>query len=92
MASELPLLYNFPMRKLYSTVAAFVALYFLVAPSAVQSQEPAGAKGPDAATAALLNTVCASCHTLARVNNKKADSNEWNTTVNRMRDGCGLDG
>lgn len=73
------------MRKLYSTVAAFVALYFLIAPSAVQSQAPAAAKGPDAATATLVNTVCASCHTLDRVNNKKGDSNAWNTTVTRMK-------
>jgi len=77
--------YNFPTRKLFSTVTAFLALVFLLAP-AVQSQGPAGTKGPDAATATLVNTVCASCDALDRVNNKKADSNGWTTTVTRMKE------
>jgi hypothetical protein len=73
------------MRKLFSAVTAFVALVFLLAPTVVQSQPPAGATGPDAATAALVSNVCASCHTLDRVNNKKADSSAWTATVTRMK-------
>jgi hypothetical protein len=37
-----------------------------------------------------VNTVCASCHTFDRVNNKKADKDEWTTTVTRMQ-GKGAD-
>ena len=37
-----------------------------------------------------MNTVCASCHTLDRVNNKKGDSEAWRTTVTRMQ-GKGAD-
>ena len=78
------------MRKLFSTVAAFVALFLLIGPRVVQSQAPEAAAGPDAATANLVNTVCASCHTLDRVNNKKGDSEAWRTTVTRMQ-GKGAD-
>lgn len=74
------------MRRLFPTVAAFAALCVLFGPSAVQSQPPAGAApGPDAAAAALVNSVCGGCHTLDRVNNKKGDSNAWTTTVTRMK-------
>ncbi len=48
------------------------------------------ATGPDAAVANLVNTVCASCHTLDRINNKKADNDAWTTTVTRMK-GKGAD-
>lgn len=73
------------MRKLFPTVAAFVALYILIAPSAVQSQPPTGAKGPDAVAATLVNTACTGCHTIDRVNNKKGDAAAWTTTVTRMK-------
>lgn len=78
------------MRKLFSTVSAFVALLLLIGPPAVQSQAPAAAAGPDAATAALVNNACAACHSLDRVNNKKADNAGWTTTVTRMK-GAGAD-
>jgi glyoxylase-like metal-dependent hydrolase (beta-lactamase superfamily II) len=48
------------------------------------------ATGPDAVVATLVNTVCASCHSLDRVNNKKADNVAWTTTVTRMK-GKGAD-
>ena len=75
-------MYNFPMRKLFSTVTALVALFFLLSPRDAQSQPPAAA---DAATATLVNTVCASCHALDRVNNKKGDNAAWTATVARMK-------
>jgi mono/diheme cytochrome c family protein len=46
----------------------------------------AAAAGPDAAVATLVNTVCASCHTIDRVNNKKADKDAWTMTVARMKE------
>lgn len=33
-----------------------------------------------------MNTVCASCHTIDRVNNKKADKDAWTMTVARMKE------
>lgn len=70
------------MRKLFSTVSAFAALFLLIGPTAVQSQPPAG---PDAAFAALVNNACTVCHSMDRVNNKKADAAGWTTTVTRMK-------
>jgi len=35
--------------------------------------------------ATLVNTVCASCHTLDRVNRKKGDKDAWTATVDRMK-------
>jgi glyoxylase-like metal-dependent hydrolase (beta-lactamase superfamily II) len=46
----------------------------------------AAAAGGDAELASLVNTACSSCHSLDRVNNKKADRDGWATTVERMRD------
>jgi glyoxylase-like metal-dependent hydrolase (beta-lactamase superfamily II) len=46
----------------------------------------AAAAGPDAGVATLVNNVCASCHTLDRVNNKKADKDAWTMTVARMKE------
>jgi hypothetical protein len=77
------------VAKLLPAIAAF-AIFILLTPHVVQSQPPAGATGPDAATTALVATACSSCHSLDRVNNKKADVNGWTTTVNRMR-GLGAD-
>ncbi len=45
----------------------------------------APASEQDAAAAAVVNNVCAGCHTLARVNAVKADRTGWAATVNRMR-------
>ena len=76
------------MRKLFVNVAAFLLFVALV----ILAQAPDGAApaakaptGPDAVAANLVNTVCASCHTLDRVNNKKGDSDAWTTTVTRMK-------
>jgi len=78
------------MRKLIPTVIAFLLFVALV----ILAQAPDGAapafKGPDAVAANLVNTVCASCHTLDRVNNKKADRDGWTATVTRMK-GQGAD-
>jgi hypothetical protein len=79
------------MLKLVFNVAAILAFIALV----LLAQAPEGAapavKGPDAVAANLVNTVCASCHSLDRVKNKTADKDGWTTTVNRMNDkGAGL--
>jgi glyoxylase-like metal-dependent hydrolase (beta-lactamase superfamily II) len=50
----------------------------------------AAAAGPDAAMVTLLGTACGACHSLDRVNNKKADKDGWTTTVDRMK-GKGAD-
>jgi len=72
------------VAKLFPAVAAF-AIFILLTPHVVQSQPPAASTGPDAATATLVTSACAACHSLDRVNNKKADINGWTTTVNRMK-------
>jgi len=73
------------MAKLSLILAAF--LFFVAL--AIQAQAPDGAapasRGPDAVAANLVNTVCASCHSLDRVNGKKADRDGWTTTVARMK-------
>src|ERR1700674_1601919 len=76
------------MAKLFLNVAAFLLFVALV----ILAQAPDGAApafkgpaGPDAVAANLVNTVCASCHTLDRVKNKMADKDEWTTTVTRMK-------
>ena len=74
------------MRKLFSTVAAFVALFLLLGPGVVQSQAPDAVARPDAAATNLVTTVCASCHTLDRVKNKVADKDAWTATVTRMQE------
>src|ERR1700681_4152826 len=87
----LPIAYNASMAKLILNVAAFI----LFVPLVILAQAPDGAapafKGPDAVAANLVNTVCASCHTLDRVKNKTADKDGWTTTVARMKEkGAGL--
>jgi len=78
------------MHKLVVNVAAVLVFVAL----AILAQAPDGAapavKGPDAVAANLVNTVCASCHTLDRVKNKMADKDGWTTTVTRMQ-GKGAD-
>jgi mono/diheme cytochrome c family protein len=78
------------MRKYVLTVAASLLLGALaVQPQAPDGtgggKTPAGKAGPDAVVATLVNTVCASCHTLDRVNNKKGDNAAWTTTVTNMQ-------
>jgi photosynthetic reaction center cytochrome c subunit len=73
------------MAKLVLNVAAFLVFVGLV----ILAQGPDGAapafKGPDAVAANLVNTACASCHSLDRVKNKTADKDGWTTTVTRMK-------
>ena len=74
------------MQKLFLNVAAslpFVALGILAQAPDGAAQGPAG---PDAVAANLVNTVCASCHTLDRVRNKVADKDAWTATVTRMKE------
>ena len=75
------------MQRLFLNVAASLLLVALV----ILAQAPDGAAlkgpaGPDAVAANLVNSVCASCHSLDRVNNKKADNEAWTTTVTRMKE------
>jgi glyoxylase-like metal-dependent hydrolase (beta-lactamase superfamily II) len=44
------------------------------------------AAGADAQVVALVNMACSACHSLDRVNNKKADREGWATTVERMKE------
>src|ERR1044072_5361201 len=79
------------MIRLFLNVAAFLVFVALV----ILAQAPDGAapagKGPDAVATNLVNTVCASCHTLDRVKNKVADKEGWTATVTRMKEkGAGL--
>jgi mono/diheme cytochrome c family protein len=79
------------MQKLFVNVAAsllFVAPVILAQAPAGAAQGPAG---PDAVATNLVNTVCASCHTLDRVKNKVGDKDAWTATVTRMKEkGAGL--
>src|SRR5215831_20164239 len=74
------------MRKLVLHVGAFLLGVALV----MLAQAPDGAapapKDSDAVAANLVNTVCASCHSLDRVKNKTADNAGWTTTVARMKE------
>src|SRR5450755_4569975 len=73
------------MAKHILNVAAFLVFVALV----ILAQAPDGAapafKGPDAVAANLVNTACASCHSLDRVKNKTADKDGWTATVTRMK-------
>ena len=75
------------MHKPVPMVAALlVFVAFVILAQAPDGAAPTGKAGPDAVAANLVNTACASCHSLERVNNKKGDSDAWTTTVNRMKD------
>ena len=67
-----------------------VAASLVFAAPLILAQAPAGAAqgpaGPDAVATNLVNTVCASCHTLDRVKNKMGDKDAWTATVTRMKD------
>jgi len=80
------------MLKLVLNVAAFLLFVALVILAQAPDAAPAGKAptGPDAVAANLVNTVCASCHTLDRVKNKMGDSDAWTATVTRMQ-GKGAD-
>ena len=78
------------MLKLLFHLAAFLAFVALVIlAQAPENPVPAG-KGSDAVAANLVNTVCASCHSLDRVKNKAGDKDAWTATVTRMQ-GTGAD-
>ncbi|HEY2858772.1 MAG TPA: photosynthetic reaction center cytochrome c subunit family protein [Terracidiphilus sp.] len=81
------------MRKLFLNVGAFlVTVAIVILAQAPEGGAPAGKAptGPDAVAANLVNTVCASCHSLDRVKSKTADSDAWTATVARMQ-GKGAD-
>src|ERR1700681_1945255 len=84
----LPIAYNASMAKLILNVAALILFVGLV----ILAQAPDGAapafKGPDAVAENLVNTACASCHSLDRVKKKVADKDGWTTTVTRMKGAC----
>jgi cytochrome c553 len=75
------------MQKFFLSVAVSLLFVALV----VRAQAPAGAAqgpaaGPDAVATNLVNTVCASCHSLDRVRNKVGDKDAWTATVTRMKE------
>jgi cytochrome c553 len=74
---------------MYKRFLNVAALLLFVARS-IPAQAPDGPApaftGPDAVAANLVNTVCASCHSLDRVKNKTADNAGWTTTVARMKE------
>jgi hypothetical protein len=76
------------MRKL-NLFLVFLVACALVVLQAQDNPQPL-AKGNADPMVTLVNDVCASCHNLDRVNNKKADAAGWGTTVTRMQ-GKGAD-
>ena len=79
------------MQKLFLNVAASLLFVGLVSPAQAPNGAAQGPAGPDAVATNLVNTVCASCHTLDRVRNKVADKDAWSATVTRMKEkGAGL--
>ena len=87
---RLAIAYNYSMRKWFLAMAACLlgaALGILAqAPALVPDAAAPASKGPDAVAANLVDTVCASCHSLDRVKNKTADKDGWATTVARMKE------
>ena len=79
------------MRKLFLNVAASLLVVALVILAHAPEGAAQGPAGPDAVATNVVNTVCASCHTLDRVRNKVADKDAWAATVTRMKEkGAGL--
>src|ERR1700681_2258102 len=68
------------MAKLSLNLAALLVLAARVILAQTADGAAAASRGPDAVAANLVNTVCASCHSLDRVNGKKADLAGWTTT------------
>src|SRR3989442_13200120 len=79
------------MKKLFLNVPApLLPVALVILPRAPEGAAQ-GPAGPDAVATNLVNTVCASCHTLDRVRNKVADKDAWTATVTRMKEkGAGL--
>lgn len=74
------------MYKILLSIAAFLVFLALVILAQAPDSAAPAAKGPDAVAANLVNTVCASCHSLDRVKNKTADKDGWTATVTRMQE------
>ena len=84
-------IYITSMQKLFLNVAASLLLVALVILLQAPDGAAQGPAGPDAVATNLVNTVCASCHTLDRVRNKVADKDAWTATITRMKEkGAGL--
>ena len=73
------------MAKRALTLAAFLVSVALLSLAQAPDGAAPASRAPDAVAANLVNTVCASCHSLDRVNAKKADRDGWTTTVARMK-------
>jgi hypothetical protein len=79
------------MQKLLLIVTASVLFVPLVILAQAAGGAPQGPAGSDAVATNLVNTVCASCHTLDRVKNKVGDKDAWTATVTRMKEkGAGV--
>jgi len=74
------------MYKLFLNVAALLLFLAPAIPAQALDGAAPAFNGPYAVAANLVNTVCASCHSLDRVKNKTADSAGWTTTVARMKE------
>lgn len=68
------------MNKYLSLV--FVVLYFHITAATAAAQAPAGVSGG----LSLVDTKCSKCHTLKRVFVTQKTGDEWQTTVQKMRD------
>lgn len=55
-------------------------------PNAANRDGRGGAAGSDAEIEALVSDRCSSCHSINRVNSKKADRDGWTATVTRMKE------
>jgi hypothetical protein len=73
------------MAKRSLALAAFLVFCARVVLAQSLNGAVPASSGPDAVAASLVNTACASCHSLDRVNSKKADRDGWTTTVARMK-------
>jgi len=79
------------MQRLFLNVAASLVFVALVTLAQAPNGAAQGPAGPDAVATNLVNTACASCHSLDRVRNKVGDKDAWTATVTRMKEkGAGV--
>ena len=79
------------MQRLFLNVAASLVFVALVTLAQAPNGAAQGPAGPDAVASNLVNTACASCHSLDRVRNKVGDKDAWTATVTRMKEkGAGV--